>query len=386
MSGATGAERLQAAEDLAREGRVAHAVRACHDILSGDPDDATALSLLGSLMLGEDFYDQAIVHATKAIECDPSCSPAYLVLGLAYDRMGGMWDRSILVWDELAEVEPDLVVAHVQLGEALDAADFEDQAIEAWMKALELDPGQARAMYDMALAALGKEGVATALPGFRRAGELDPSQDDLFFDLTGIDVDGPPLERLAAGDRHGLYETAVRFAREERFMEVAELVRRLLDEDPDDADVLALASYAFIKQEAVNEAMAAASRALALCPECASALYCLGVAYSRRPGHGTYVARVFATLARAAPWHPLPHVLLAEALVGLQRYAQAKRSYRTAVGLDPTCVRARFGLAAMYLTEGRWAESRWERRRAAYYDTRRQGTFWRLWDSYREGE
>ena len=146
---------------------------------------------LGPLPAG-DFYDEAIRAATAAIELDPDCAPAYLALGLAYDRRGGMWDQSILVWHELAEVVPDLVTAHVQLGEAFAAAAFDEEAIEAWRAALELDPAEARAMYNLAVAALKREGMATALPGFRKAGELDPSQDDFFFALAGIDDDGTP--------------------------------------------------------------------------------------------------------------------------------------------------------------------------------------------------
>ena len=103
-----------------------------------------------------------------------------------------MWDQSILVWHELAEVRPELVTAHVQLGEAFAAAAFPDEAIDAWKPALELDPRESRAMYNLAVAALKREGMATALPGFRKAGELDPSQDDFFFSLAGVYDDGVP--------------------------------------------------------------------------------------------------------------------------------------------------------------------------------------------------
>ncbi len=81
----------------------------------------------------------------------------------------------------------------------------------------------------------------------------------------------------------------------------------------------------------------------------------------------------------------MPHVLLAESLLGLQRFTAAKQAYLRAVELDPTCVRARFGLAAVLLTEGEHANASWEIRRAAYHDTRRQGLFWRLYDEYAEG-
>ncbi len=380
-------QQVALAEGLARQGHVQPAVEACYQALSIDEGNPLVHCLLADLMLSGDFYDEAIAAASRAIEIDPSCSPAYLALGLAYDRRGGMWDQSILVWHELAEVEPDLVTAHVQLGEAFAAAAFEEEAIEAWRRALELEPTEARAMYSLAIAALQKEGMATALPGFRKAGELDPSQDDLFFALAGICDDGNPAPDPAevASDRDSRLEAAGALAFEEDYFAAAELIRLVLSENADDPEALGLSAYLYLKQEATNEAMACALRALTISTRTPTAVYALGVAFSKRAGLNRNAARVFAALAKAVTDHPIPHVLYAESLLGLQRYGQAAESYRMALALDPTCVRARFGLAAVLLTEGRHAEAMWEIRRAAYHDTRRQGLFWHLYDAYAEG-
>jgi tetratricopeptide (TPR) repeat protein len=375
------------AEGLARQGQIGPAVEACFTALRSDGDGPYAHVLLADLMLAGDFYDEAIRAATQAIELDPDCSPAYLDLGLAYDRRGGMWDQSILVWHELAEVVPDLVTAHVQLGEAFSAAAFDDEAIESWRRALQLDPKNARAMYNLAVAALRREGVPTALPGFRKAGELDPSQDELFFALARI---GPLPDKLPdpdeiADDRDALIKAAGLLARAEDYFGAQDLIGAALDIEPADAEALALSGYMYLKQEAVNEAMAVSLRALMIDRNSAAAIYDLGVAYAKRPGLNRHAARVFSALAKLVGRHPMPHVLLAECLMGLQRYSQAMLSYRNAVSLDPACVRARFGLAAALLTEGRHAEADWEIRRAAYYDTKRQGEFWQLYDAYVEG-
>lgn len=377
-------EPVQLAVDLAREGEVWPAVEACHEALAHNDADPLALSLLAELMLAGDFYDEAIRAAGRAIEVDPMCSPAYLALGLAYDRHGGMWDQSVLVWQELAEVVPDLVTAHVQFGEALAASGFDEEAIEAWRRALELDPSEARAMYNLAVAALKREGVATALPGFRKAGELDPSQDELFFALAGVEDDGDPAPDPSevGEDRDERLFAAAALAFEEDMLSAAEVVRMILDEDPDDAEALAIASYCYLKQEAVNEAISCALRALAIDKQLKTAVCCLGIAFSRRAGLNRHASRVFTALARIAKSEALPHVMLAETLLGLQKYGQAKESYNKAIEIDPSCVRARFGLAAVLITEGRHAEAQWEIRRAAYYDTKRQGLFWELWDSY----
>lgn len=377
---------VEAAEQLAREGRYAKAAAEVWPALS-DAHDPLPRILIADVMLAGDFYENAIHYATEAIELDPDCAAAYLLLGLAYDRRGGMWDQSILVWHELAEVEPELVMAHVQLGEALATANFEEEAIDAWKAALALDPREPRAMYDLAVSALKKEGVATALPGFRKAGELDPSGDELFLALlqaaigeASVPARGEPRTR---GEK---LRAAVGRAWEEDLFGAMDYVRAVLDGDPEDAEALALAAWIYLKQEAVNEAVACASRALQLAPDEPPALYVVGIAYAKRPGLAAQAADVFGRLASAVPHSALPHVLLAETLLGLQAYAQAGRSYRRAVALDPTCVRARFGLAAAYLTEGRHADAAWEVRRAAYYDTRRQGLFWKLYDAYVAGD
>ncbi len=378
---------LGAAETLARRGALGAAVSACYEALALDDRDAHVHALLAHLMLEGDFYDEAIAAATTAIEIDPDCSPAYLALGLAYDRRGGMWDQSVLVWHELAEVEPNLVTAHVQLGEAFAASAFEEESLDSWKRALELDPKEARATYNLAIASLKREGMALALPLFRQAGELDPSQDELFFALLGVkQAPEKPIDPARVKPtREARLGAAGLALRGEDLFAAAELVRLALDEQPDDPEALALAAYAYLKQEAANEAMACALRALALAPTLPTALYSLGVVYARRTGLNRHAARVFIALAKQAGTHALVHVLLAESLLGLQRYEQARRAYRTAVRLDPACVRARFGLAAAHLTEGRHAEAQWEIRRAAYYDTKRQGLFWRLYDEYGAG-
>ena len=375
------------ADSLARAGNVAPAVSACYDALATDERDPVVHALLADLFLDGDFYEEAIRSASRAIELDPNCAPALLSLGLAYDRRGGMTDQSILVWHELAEVAPDLVTAHVQLGEAFSSAAFHEEAIEAWRTALALDASDPRAMYNLALAALRREGMATALPGFRKAGELDPSQDDFFFALAGIADDGQPAPdpTEVAPDRRSRLDAALALAFEDDFFAAADLIRLILDEEDGDAETLALAGYLYLKQEAVNEAMAVALRALAVSTKTPTAVYVLGCAFAKRPGLARNAARVFDALAKAVPDQPMPHVLLAESLLGLQRFSAAKESYVRAVELDPACVRARFGLAAVLLSEGEHALAAWEIRRAAYHDTRRLDLFWRLYDEYVDG-
>ncbi len=371
---------LELAERLWRQGRVEAAVAACHDALAVDASDASVHALLSELYLAEGFYEEATAAASRAIEIDPGCAPALLTLGLAYDRRGGLWDRSILVWQELAEVAPEFVTAYVQLGEALSISGFETEAVDAWKQALVLDPRSARAMYDLAIAALKTEGMATALPGFRKAGELDASQDDFFFELAGVDrtLSSTALAGAAA-DRDGWLRTAYALASEEEFILAASFVRRALDTDPDDAEALGLAGYLYLRQGAANEAMAVCLRALVISSRTPTAVYVLGDAFARQGGLSRNAARVFGALAKAVPGSPMPQVLHGECLLALQRYGDACTAFEHAVRLDPTLVRARYGLAAALLVEGEYTRAQHQIARAAYYDTRDAGAFVGLW-------
>jgi len=368
-------------------GEVPAAVDACYDALREHERDARVHALLGDLFLAGDFYEEAIVAASRAIELDAECAPAYLALGMAYDRRGGMWDRSVLVWAELAEVVPDLVTAHVQLGEALSAASFEEEAIAAWRQALELDPNESRAMYNLAVSALKAEGMTTALPGFRRAGQLDPSEDQFFFGLSasgGTARSAPAVAALAA-DSQSRIAGAFAHALAEDYFAASEVIRELLAENPDDAEALSLAAFLYLKQEATNEAMAVALRSLAVNAKTSGAVYVLGSAFARMRGLERNATRVFGALAKAVPGHPMSHVLLAESQLGVQRYSEAKSSYLRAVRLDPTVVRARFGLAAVLLAEGEHSRAAYEISRAAYHDTKRQALFAALYHDYAGG-
>ncbi|HET6497745.1 MAG TPA: tetratricopeptide repeat protein [Coriobacteriia bacterium] len=379
---------LLLAESLARAGRTGPAVTACHQALRVDGDEALAHCLLAGLMLDEGFCQQAVVSATRAIEIDSGCVAAYLVLGLAYDRIGGMWDRSVLVWQELAEVAPDLAVAQVQLGQALDAAGFPDEAVAAWNRALELDPRDSRAIYDLALTALKREGLSAALPGIRRAGAVDPDQDAFYFALAEA-----PAPVAVGGSAAGRTDPAVAeavasahmAAREEELFTAAERVRTALAEQPDNVAALALAAHLYLKQEAVNEAMACALRALTLATHTPAAVYALGVAFAERPALAAHAEKLFAVLTKMAPGQAIPHVLLAESRLASRDFRGAGGSYRTALAIEPDCVRALFGDAAVALVQGDHSRAQCLARRAAFCDIERNGHFWTLYDAPVDG-
>jgi protein O-GlcNAc transferase len=371
------------AEKAARQGHGALAVSACYEALSHDGDDAAVHALLAELLLGESAYEEAITRASRAIELDAGCAPAYLTLGLALDRRGGMWDRSVLVWQELAEVAPALAPVRVHLGEALKAAGFADEAIGAWREALALDARTLRARLQLALASVESEGLASALPEFRAAAELDADQDAFFFDLAEGSA-AAASDASADSERTQRMRNAYASVRAEDYFAAAEQVRLVISEDPDDAEALSLAGYLYLRQGSTNEAMAVALRALTVSAKTPSAVYVLGSTFSRRRDFDRIATRVFTALAQAVPDHAISHLVLAESLLAEQRFSDARGAYERAVRLDPGLLRARFGLAAALMTQGRFAEASEHVRHAAAHDVRRQRLFEELYAAYVE--
>jgi tetratricopeptide (TPR) repeat protein len=365
----------------AAAGRLRAALDACYLALESD-ESARAHAVLGHVLLLAGARGQAAKVSEKAIEIDSEYAPAYATLGCALDELGGMADRSVLVWGELAQLRPDEASPHVHLGEALYAGGLHDEAIESWNEALKADSGAYRAIYDLALSALRAEGVATALPGLRAAGELDPGQDAFFFELLRI-----PNERIGSEshDVPTLLSHALYALEDEGYLAAMDAVRAILDVDADDARALAVAGLIYLRQASTNEAMACALRALAIAPETPAAILVLGCCCSERSGMDETAANVFGSLVKSDPGRAMSSVLLGEALMGLGRTRDAVRLLRRAVALEPACVRGHYVLAAALLAEHRWAESEWHVRRAAFHDTRRDELFRRLLGDEAEG-
>jgi len=370
--------------DLALGGRIDAAVRVCYETLALDDREARIHALLATLMLRLDCDAEAIAAATRAIELDSDCAPAYLALGLAYDRSATTRDQALLVWHELAELMPALPEAHIQLAEAYGALDMDDDAEESWERAFALDPQSLRALWGRALVALRREGVGPALEHVRAAAELDPQHDALVSVLARRAA--AAAAEGAAVDAGAAHDAAIDALAADDALEALREVRAALAIDAKDALALALASAAFQRQGADHESLATALRALEIAPNLPVTLAVLARALGGWPGLARRRARVIIALAKAAPGEPLAHVLLAESLLGLARFETAERAYRNALRLDPTNVRARFGLALTRLIQGSHLDSASQARWAAALHILESGLAWRLFEAESAGE
>ncbi len=339
---------------------------------AGERPEASLLAAAAIAAADAGAWRDASDLATRAIRIDPSYVPAYPVLGLAYDRLGGMSDRSILVWGELAELRPDLAVGHVLGGEALFAAGLAAEAREAWDSAASLEPG-GRGPWNLALLDLLEEGLPAGLEALRTASFPDPTESDLFLSSMRARSD------LRADVRHALDLVAA-----DDPLVLLAAARSVLDSSPDDAGALSLAGFAMLGFASDSEALASSLRALTVSPGFPPALAVAGIGFARRPGLAAHAAAIFEGLLGAMPDAAHARTLHAESLLAAGRYAAAAPQAARAVGSDPGLVRARYVLAACLLIADRHAEAWWHVRRAGDHELAGEATLWEILSGHEE--
>jgi tetratricopeptide (TPR) repeat protein len=358
-----------------REGRAhASAIEAESALASAGGEASPALlTACGIARLSVGSLVAAAEAASRAIRLDPGYAPAYPVLGLACDRLGGMSDRAVLVWDEFVELRPRSGPGQVFAGESLLDAGLPADARGAWERAVALDRG-GRGRWDLALLDLTEEGLPTALESLRTAGLDDRADTALFADAMNRAPDVAP----------GVL-TGVRRCLEDDQLAALAAARQVLDGRPDDPAALSLAGRAMLAFASDSEALATSLRALTIEPGYPPALAVAGVAFARRPGLAAHAAVTLEGLARAMPSSAEAHALLAEALLASGRYREATMAAARAVAAGPSLARPRYVIAFCLLLADRHAEAWWHVRRAGDHEVARRGLLWDLLEKHEAG-
>jgi tetratricopeptide (TPR) repeat protein len=168
------AEQLQAAIRCQQAGQPAEAEKIYLGILKQEPEQADALSLLGSLALQRGDFDGAIDLIRRATVSRPEFADAHKSLGVLLARKGRL-DEALSSYRRAIELRPKDARAHFGIGDILIKTDHLDDAIAAYAKAVESAPDFGDA-YDKLAAALDRKGnSADAAIARRRAEMLKPA-------------------------------------------------------------------------------------------------------------------------------------------------------------------------------------------------------------------
>ena len=152
------------------------------DVISKNPNSATAHNNLGNALVRKGSNDEAIAHFEKTLEIEPNYQFGQYNLGAALVQKGDAAAAIPYLKSALA-ANPNHSKAYYSLATALAQRDEMDQAIEYYGRALKLEPDFPDAHTNLANLLLEKGESEAALAHYRKAVELQPNNPGAHYNL-----------------------------------------------------------------------------------------------------------------------------------------------------------------------------------------------------------
>ena len=168
----TGASLLEQAIRFHRNNQLREAEAAYHEILRNQPEEPTALHMLGVLAYQAGNYEEAINLIDRARAHIPGDAGLLTNLGSALQASNRL-DEAVAAFNAAIDIMPRFALAHNNLGNALRLQGKHEQSIAAFQQALSInDNADTQVNLAAAYQALGD--MEKARHCYQRAVELDP--------------------------------------------------------------------------------------------------------------------------------------------------------------------------------------------------------------------
>jgi predicted O-linked N-acetylglucosamine transferase (SPINDLY family) len=156
-----------------RAGRLDQAEKLYRQVLKTEPENFSALHMLGFLKAQQGRYDEAIILLNKAVKANPRDLTAqgyYAHALMAAQR----FDDALAAYDRLLAAQPSTAEAHYNRGVILSQKQRNSEALAALDKAIVLQPGVAAAHFNRGVVLSALERPREALESYDRAVVLEP--------------------------------------------------------------------------------------------------------------------------------------------------------------------------------------------------------------------
>ena len=235
---------------------------------------------LGTKLMEQQNYDDAIRHHQRAVELVPEYAASYNNLGVAL-RAAGRLDEAIASYRKAIELKPDFASASYNLANALLAQGRTSDSEASFRQALRDNPNSVEAHNNLGIALAKKGDVPGAIAEFRAALTLDDRSvhahrnlGNMLYD-TGQRAEGlAHLERaaeVAPNEPESAYDLGTILLQEQRFASAAARFEAALKIKPDWAEAHNNLGIALASQGRITQALTHFERAVALNPNLADA-------------------------------------------------------------------------------------------------------------------
>lgn len=272
------AEILTQAREAFRLGHLDQADALYRELLTAEPEDATAHHMLGLIAHQRGDLAQASALIGRALAIQPDLAHAHQNLGIVTQKLGDPAGAAASYRQALA-LKGDLVTARVNLAALLQRQGQVVEAIKLLRAGLRHAPARFELHNNLGLALMAAGRSAAAVSALRKTTELAP--------------------HLALAHRN----LAKALAAAGHSDEAAQRYRRAIEIEPEDAEALTGLAFAEHARGNLEEASALASRAVALTPDFPLAQRALALCRRAegRPVEAALAAREALALDPTAP-------------------------------------------------------------------------------------
>jgi superkiller protein 3 len=167
-------------------GRYEESEREAKEAINLNPNDAEAYFVLWKAT-GKDSDSEYI---KRALDLNPNLYVAHNDLGTVY--LGSCnYDKAIHHFRRTVELNPDSPLAHNNLGHALAEMGKIEEAVKEYKKAIEIDPDNDLAHSNLATALINKGEIGKAIKEYKKAVEINPNNTLFHYNLgTALLLDG----------------------------------------------------------------------------------------------------------------------------------------------------------------------------------------------------
>lgn len=348
-----------------RSGQSAKALAALKASTGTDGLDPGMYSLAGEAYLQNGDAKKAQEYLAKALKLDPDNADKRTALAITHLASG----QTATAFDELQNIaESDkgttadlaLISAHLRRNEFT-------QALIAIDKLEAKQPDKPLAANLRGRIQLAQNDKAAARKSFERALAIDPSYFAAAASLASLDMaDKKPDDAkkrfetlLAQNPKNGqalLGLAQVAAATGAGKDEIAKLLSRAIDANPDDAAPRLLLIELFLRNKDTEHAITTAQNAVAALPNNAELLEALG-RVQQLSGDPNQAVVTYTKLAAMQSLSPVPQVRLAEAYVANKNNKAAERSLRKALEIKPDMLEAQRGLIILAIEEKKFQDA-----------------------------
>lgn len=250
--------------------------------------------------------EESIPYFNEAIRKDPTFAPSYLGLADAYSQLTTVYfggeakkerPKATLAARKALELDPELVEAHVVLGDMAKEQWRWAEAEAEYRRGLELSPNNAEAHSELAFWLVSQGRTEEAVTSCRRARELDP-----------LAVSGSELAWMLF------------YAR--RYDDAVQELRSVLAVEPDDAYALWILGFVLIANHHPEEAVPVLEKGVSVSDRSPAIVGLLVHAYAKA-GRRADALRLLGELKRRKQTGYVPAAAFVKAYLGLGEYDHA---------------------------------------------------------------